>query len=516
MLARTHIAAFLLALFVSAVLTPIVRRLAHKYTLYDMPGSRKIHLRPIPRLGGIAIAFAFFAPVAALLLYLNKPGRLLLVHQQQFIWALFGGGGVILALGVYDDIQGANHRLKFSVQFLVATLVFLVGLRIEHLGIPGAGRVVLGPLAFPITVLWIVGVINAVNLIDGLDGLASGVSFFAVVTLFISGLLDGPNGALVCLITACMAGAIVGFLFYNFNPATIFMGDSGSMFVGFVLATMSIAAASKGTTLVALAVPLLALGLPLFDTLFAVARRFRTGRPVFSADQGHVHHRLMDLGLSQRQTVLVLYSICMLLTVTALVLRATRDFLAGGALFLAGTLVFVMVHLLRFRDVVALRMSERIGELERRVFDEGLDRLRQQGRAIRGADSWDGAWKGLKECAKCLGVTRMDLKLHVRPNKEENLEHELRYVSAKTDIETRCGKLVVPLMDDRFIYGELRFVFPTVPSVDDQRRAFMYLMGEYVVEFFETSYSGRAEQLFVVQRHPTSAHAGADQGPLDS
>jgi UDP-GlcNAc:undecaprenyl-phosphate GlcNAc-1-phosphate transferase len=509
MLARTHIAAFTLSLLIAAILTPLVRSLAYRFNLLDVPDARKIHQRPIPRLGGIAIALAFLAPLVGLLIHLNRPG-LFLATQHHFLVALFVGGAAILALGVYDDICGANHKLKFAVQISVAIFGYYLGLRFESMLLPGIGRIEFGMFALPITVIWVVAIVNALNLIDGLDGLASGVSFFAVSTLFVCGLMDGD--VLVCLITASLAGAIVGFLFYNFNPARIFMGDSGSMFVGYVLATMSLATVSKSNTIVALAVPVLALGLPIIDTTLALTRRAYTKRPLFSADRGHVHHRLLDLGLSHRQAVFFLYGVCAFLAITALVVRATRDFVAGGTLFIAGTLIYAMIHLLRFRDVLVERQGQSVNILEQRIFHEARDGVRVLVREMRKAPNLNGAWQSLKDASVLLGVTRVELELHVRPNASEALKQRLRYLAPQTEIESRGQALTIEVMDDTFIYGELKFVYPRVPSVDDQRRALMYVLAEGLCEHLEASYGEQADQLFVVRRHKVAQSDGFDEG----
>ena len=219
---------------------------------------------------------------------------------------------------------------------------------------------------------WIVGIVNALNLIDGLDGLAGGVAFFACVTNFVIGYVGG--NWLVCLVAATLAGAIIGFLFHNFNPATIFMGDSGSMFLGFVLATMSIvgAGSQKGTTAVAILVPILALGLPIVDTLFAMGRRFLERRPLFSSDRGHIHHRLLDLGLTHRRAVLMLYAASVLFTLVALAVYLGRSWQVGVALV---TLVIMLTGTVRV--VGALNSSLVRHSQKERTREPFVERLRR-------------------------------------------------------------------------------------------------------------------------------------------
>ena len=481
------------------VLTPLVRRFAHRFGLYDQPDERKVHQRVVPRLGGLAIAIAFAVPVIGLLFYLNAIGETL-AGQESFLASLLVGGGGILALGLLDDIRGCSHRIKFLVQITIAVFTVYVGCEIRSISIPGFGLVQLGVLGPFITIAWIVGVVNAVNLIDGLDGLASGVCFFAVLTLFMVGLMD--DSRTLCVISAALCGSLIGFLFFNFNPATIFMGDSGSMFLGYVLAILSVATMSKGPTIVALAVPLLALGLPIFDTFLAIIRRVYQRRPVFMADRGHIHHRLLALGLTHRQVVLFLYMVCSILALSAVVTRATRDFAAGGTLLLLGIVVFAIVHLFRFKDIIAQKAENRILEFENRIREHAVLEMRKIGAKVRASNDMRETWTSLKEAARFLEITRMTLRLHIRPTEVEDLEHELKFVATRTDIETRSQRIEIPLSGQKFLYGELIFEFPVTGQIDLHRRSFMFLMSEYLVEFFERAFKARGDEIFVVQRHP--------------
>jgi UDP-GlcNAc:undecaprenyl-phosphate GlcNAc-1-phosphate transferase len=226
---RTAAVAFLLSVVTGALLTPLARRLAHRVGAIDHAlSSRKVHKQPMPRLGGIAIVGAFYVPLVGLLFTSSGVGRLFFADERQAI-GLFAGGAVIAALGIYDDLRGAGAKLKFVVQFMVAGLVYWLGFRIDELANPFGDPIALGWLGLPFTMLWIAGVINAINLIDGLDGLAGGVALISVVTTFVAAVLHGEP--LMALMTAALAGAILGFLRYNFNPASIFMGDTGSMFL---------------------------------------------------------------------------------------------------------------------------------------------------------------------------------------------------------------------------------------------------------------------------------------------
>jgi UDP-GlcNAc:undecaprenyl-phosphate GlcNAc-1-phosphate transferase len=328
----THGFSFLLSLVTAAVLTPLVRTLALRQGLLDHAISeRKIHGAPIPRLGGIAIFCAFHAPFFVLLLDRNPVSGALYADLDRVLAVLVGGICITL-LGVYDDLRGSGAAKKFAVQFAVAGLTYYFGFRIDQVTNPFGEPLELGVLGLPVTLLWIVGVINAMNLIDGLDGLAAGVAVFAAVANFVIALDRGDP--LMLTVSASLAGAILGFLVYNFYPATIFMGDSGSMFLGFVLATTAIQTNQKASTTVALLIPIVMLGLPILDTLLAIARRAASGRSLFRADREHIHHRMLSLGLTQRQATLYLYALCLFLGLSALALTVANS--TQAALLLSG------------------------------------------------------------------------------------------------------------------------------------------------------------------------------------
>src|SRR5712671_3085959 len=323
-LARTAVAAFLLALMIAALLTPNLRRFAEARGLFDEPkDSRRMHRRAIPRIGGLAVVAAFYLPLVGLLVYEPALGRYF--YSKGWVGFSFLLGGLAIAgLGLYDDLRGANAYQKFAVQFAVAAMLYPCGYRIEQIALPG-GALTLGIFAFPVTVVWIVGVINAINLIDGLDGLAGGVALCAVLTNLV--VAASQPHLIMTLCMATLAGALLGFLIYNFNPASIFLGDTGALFLGYVLAASSIRTNHKSTTVisVSLLVPMVALALPILDTLLAMGRRAIAGRSMFSGDREHIHHRLLRLGLSQRQVVLLLYAASFVFGGAALILALTDE-----------------------------------------------------------------------------------------------------------------------------------------------------------------------------------------------
>ena len=296
---------FVIAFAVSLLSTPWVARLAFRIGAVDQPGKRKIHHRVMPRLGGLAV-FAGFAVAAA---FLGVDSRL---------GGLLAGGTVILLLGILDDTRGLSPKVKLFGQTVAATIVVFSGIRIEFINNPFNGYFYLGDFSIPFTVFWIVAITNAVNLIDGLDGLASGVSTIALLTFAIIAYQIGQST--VSLLALALAGAILGFLRYNFYPAKIFLGDCGSMFLGFMVAVLAVFGLLKGVTVVAFVVPIIILGVPIFDICFAILRRFYEHKPIFQADKQHLHHRLLSFGFSHRQTVLLIYGLSLIFSASALLL----------------------------------------------------------------------------------------------------------------------------------------------------------------------------------------------------
>jgi UDP-GlcNAc:undecaprenyl-phosphate GlcNAc-1-phosphate transferase len=398
----TTAVAFLVSVFVSAVLTPVVRNVALRYRLVDsLAGSRKIHNRAIPRLGGVAIVTAFFTPLLALHHFRTTVGAMFYADRRLVI-ILLVGGAVIALLGLYDDLRGANARTKFLVQFAVAGFLYWRGLRIDHLATPFGDAIHLGVLGLPFTVLWIVGVINAVNLIDGLDGLAGGISLIAIGTIFVISLTRGED--LMMLFGGALGGAVVGFLFYNYNPATIFMGDTGSMFLGYVLATTSMRASQKSSTAVAILIPLVLLGIPIGDTLLAIGRRALRGRPLFNADREHIHHRLLAHGLSQRQAVLVLYAIAVFLGLAALLLTVANSIETAGVLVAVGLFAYLLLKRLGY-------ISGALGStaVVRRRNREVRAAVRRIGAKLRGAGNANAIWDAVRPFGEIIGTENLSL-----------------------------------------------------------------------------------------------------------
>lgn len=329
-----YIWAFLIALIVALIATPAVIVLADKTGAMDAPDARKVHKGPMPRIGGLAIYCGFMVAILTMLNF----GELTEEIANGVIGLLLGGT-LIVIIGLIDDYRNLPAKVKLLGQILAACVVVYFDVRIDVITDPFGDYLYLEYLAAPATVFWIVGLTNTVNLIDGLDGLAAGVSTIASITIMLVALQE--NVMIVALFTAALAGAALGFLRYNFNPAKIFMGDTGSMFLGFILAGISVIGAVKCTATIALIVPILALGLPIMDTTFAIIRRYRGGVPIFKPDKGHLHHRLLDLGFSQRQAVLLMYVISALLGLSAVVLNEV----SGGMSIVIVACVLLVVFL---------------------------------------------------------------------------------------------------------------------------------------------------------------------------
>jgi UDP-GlcNAc:undecaprenyl-phosphate GlcNAc-1-phosphate transferase len=320
---------------VAFVLTPVIQWCATRLRIVDHPGGRRIHQAPTPRLGGIAVYLAFVIavlvglPVERSVSFSLQAGRAVITFPflpaiDRPILGLLLGATLITILGLVDDIRGISPLAKLLGQIGAAMVVLPFGVGMDVLTNPLGGMVFVGPLGAVVTVVWLVALCNVMNLVDGIDGLAAGIAMIAVATLLIASFQRGDAGT--AILAAAFMGGTLGFLPYNFNPARIFLGDAGSMLLGYVLGVLSVVGTYKSYTALSLLVPLAALGVPVADTALAIARRWRRGRPIFQADTEHLHHQLLRRGLSQRQTALVLYLITAILGSGALVLSGIHRF----------------------------------------------------------------------------------------------------------------------------------------------------------------------------------------------
>jgi UDP-GlcNAc:undecaprenyl-phosphate GlcNAc-1-phosphate transferase len=375
-----------------------------------------MHQRFIPRTGGLVIAIAFFLPV----LGSAFTGVGVDLYETRAIFGLLAGAFMVFFMGLYDDFYGLRARYKLLGQLLAASIAFYAGFRIEVVSLPFEAQLEMGAFAFPITVFWIVGVVNAFNLIDGLDGLAGGIGFLVLLLSFALGLLS--HQILMCLCFAALGGALLGFLHHNFAPASIFLGDSGSMLVGFVLATGTLHAGTKSPATVALLTPIVAMGIPIMDTLFSMLRRYLQRQPMFAPDRGHIHHRLVDLGFGHRQAVFVLYLLTILLIISALLLRMSRGWEVGMGLLGVAVAVVVLTRTIGVARWIGKRATEHQEgySLHMNLLREHLPPLLERAKAVASLPELQSF---LQDLLIPLDIQRLEFTLN-RPN--EPLRWSLR------------------------------------------------------------------------------------------
>lgn len=383
----SYLIALLIAAGLSYVLTPAIRSIAPRLGALDVVDHRKIHHEPVPRLGGVAVFGAF---VLALLITLAVPrlaGFQSLIDPRlpslRSLLSILAPTSLILIVGIYDDIRGANAGQKLIIQALAGLVAFAMGFEVTLLSNPFGDPFEMGALSAVVTVGWLILTTNAVNLIDGMDGLAAGVSLFTSVTVFLlSCFHERWDAAFYC---AALAGALLGFLPYNFRPASIFLGDSGSLVLGFLLGLLAVVGATKNSTAITIGVPLLALGTPVADTTLSVIRRAMRGRSIFEADQDHLHHRLLRLGLGVREAVLLLYAATAVFGVLSLLIINTTNEVAAPVVIVATVVVWMVLRKLGYDEV---RVRQVVRQIRARSRDKGaLDLLKIGERDLHGARS---------------------------------------------------------------------------------------------------------------------------------
>ncbi len=324
------------AFLISFAATPLVKKFAEKVGAIDVPkDARRVHDHPIPRMGGLAIFLGFLISVV------------LFVKIDTKLQGVLLGAVVIVIVGIIDDITPLKAWLKFLFQILAAVIAVLHGVTIQLLSNPiisGEAHLILGYLSIPVTVIWIVAVTNSVNLIDGLDGLAAGVSTISAVTLVVIALVASEGS--IAVIMAALAGACLGFLPYNFNPAKIFMGDTGALLLGYVLSTVSVIGFFKFYAFITVLIPLLAMAVPIIDTTVSFFRRLLTGKNPMQADRGHFHHKLIDMGLSQKQAVAIIYLLSAIMGLIA-VIFATNGIFKYAMLIITALLAVILIVVIK-------------------------------------------------------------------------------------------------------------------------------------------------------------------------
>ena len=435
----TYLCSTLLAL----VITPIVIYIARALKIYDNPDVRKVHASAIPRIGGLAIFLSAIGLVIAALFLDNNIGEAFRRAQTQIV-ALLAAGTFIFIVGLIDDLRGMRVRHKLLAQIVAATAICLAGVRIDLLGVANLITVNLGWLSFPVTIFWIVAITNAVNLIDGLDGLAAGIS--AVVCAVIAIFAFDIGQPLLVMLMLALLGSLSGFLFYNFNPARIFMGDCGSMFLGFIMASASVLCATKSRTIIALALPTLALGLPIFDTIFSMLRRYLKRRGIMSPDRGHLHHILLDMGLNHRQVVIIMYALTAMAAGMGMFMMLTRD--AGTvAIFFSVFLFLVLV----FRVAGAIRLSDMLAGLrEKKTISrdarQEIETFEKTELHFQQAKTFNQWWQAVCLATERMGFIKSSLPLVNRDGTKRVLVWEKDGQNGETD---DIVKMTLPVRDRR-------------------------------------------------------------------
>ncbi len=339
---------FIISLLLSLALTPMMGRLGIRFGAIDTPDSRKIHSQPIPRIGGVAIFISFLAALIIINLLSTRVSNLLVLDRQLLFFFL--GAGICFITGLIDDFYSLNATIKLACQILGASLAYWGDVRIDQFVIIGK-TIEFHTLSYFITLFWFILFINAVNLVDGLDGLATGVVFFTAAVMVVLSVIG--NIFVTAMLFASLGGATLGFLRYNFNPASVFLGDSGSYFLGYAVAGISILGSVKSQVGAVLLIPLIALGVPMFDTLLSPLRRFVRGKKIFAPDNGHFHHRLLSRGMSIKNVVWFIYGLTGILCILAIVMVNLRDERAGFFLIILGTGAILFVRKLGYFEYVA-------------------------------------------------------------------------------------------------------------------------------------------------------------------
>ena len=329
----------LIVAFIAAIiLTPLVKRLAFRLGAVDAPNYRKVHARIMPRLGGLAIFGAFMIGILLLKFVTN--------FESDYLYAILIAATIIVATGIVDDMREISAKAKLLGQVIAACIVvFVGGIQIDNINLPFGGELEFGWLGIPFTIIWIVGITNAINLIDGLDGLAAGVSTIALMTLAVMAMIMG-NGIVIAM-AAILAAATIGFLFFNFHPAKIFMGDTGALFLGFMISVLALLG-FKNVAVISFVIPVIMLGVPISDTFFAIVRRLRSGKKWSDPDKSHLHHRLLDLGFSHRQTVTIIYAMAAMFGLAAVIFSMAK---VWGAILLIAVII-VAIEL--FVEIIGL------------------------------------------------------------------------------------------------------------------------------------------------------------------
>jgi UDP-GlcNAc:undecaprenyl-phosphate/decaprenyl-phosphate GlcNAc-1-phosphate transferase len=430
--------------FLSLLLTPVFRDLALRWGWVDKPDcNRKLHTAPVPRIGGIPIVLSYAGSFGILLL-IGLRGSLIVQLPLPLFWKLLPAALLVLVTGLLDDLFGLKPWQKLLGLTVAAGLACSGGLRIQNL----AGHEIQDALGMPLTILGLVGCANAFNLIDGVDGLASGVGLLATLTILVAGLLHGDAGLVIA--TAPLAGALFGFLRFNFNPASIFLGDCGSLWVGFMLGCYGVIWSQKSATVLGITAPLMALSIPLLDTALSIARRFLRRQPIFGADHGHIHHRLLDRGLTPRRVALLLYAAGGLAACFSLLQSSAWNGFGGLviALFCGG--VWIGIQYLGYQEFgIAARL---LRQNSFRSMVQSQLSLRRCEESLRAAASAEECWRVIRIAGREFGFSHVALRLGGRSYQEQ-----------LDNAGDRHWTLRIPLSDLEYIELTRRLESSTLP-----------------------------------------------------
>lgn len=422
-----YLVIFLVSLFLSFILTKWVRDVASRRGWVTGPVlARHLHNRPLPRLGGIAILVSFLASFALALPFIPHNSGFASAIPLRTVGTILCSAALVFLLGVYDDLRSTGPWIKFAVQAVAASILFAGGLRILDLPVLFAGHHFPWFFGLPLTILWVLAITNAFNLIDGIDGLAAGSALFSTLVVFTVALVNGAG--LVSIMAIALVGAILGFLRFNFSPATIFLGDCGSLFIGFMLSALALQGAQKAPTIIAVAIPVVSFGLPILESTLSVLRRFLSGRPVFTADREHIHHKLLQRGLSQRQVAITLYAVSAIFALLSLFLLWPTERALGLVLAVLGTGVWIGVQHLGYLEFGELRrVAQR--SMERQILINNLA-LRRATEELKVTTDYAQLCRVLMAALSHNDFDAFDLRLHSAVSIELPEMRGLQLVSA--------------------------------------------------------------------------------------
>ena len=408
---KTYFFTYCLSFLLATAMTPIVILWAQRRGLVDKPDGRKIHTVAIPRVGGIAIFLGAILAILPVLALQNRIGTEFRAVMPEMMVLLLGSSALFV-VGLCDDLKRLRIRTKLLAQCGGAILVCLAGVRIEEIVVRDLFTLELGRFGIIVTILWIVGITNAVNLIDGLDGLAAGISGIAAAVIAVLALWQG--NAVLAVIMLALCGSLTGFLLFNFHPAKVFMGDSGSLFLGFILAVSSVMTAAKSEALVGICLPIIVLGIPIFDTFFSVLRRYLNRRGIMSPDRGHFHHLLLKRGLKQHHVAILAYAITVLVSGLGLIMIWTRSTASLLIFLLCLTLILIV-----FREIGSVSFRRTFEAIRARASIAHAQRVERQGFEeaclnFNNAETFAQWWQSLKKAGNIFGCATISLSLKTR------------------------------------------------------------------------------------------------------